>query len=62
MNLPPPSAYLFYTSGYPTKMYAWFKVLLITKYLMDTFTVKLAGELYLFLYPTSKVIEIYRSL
>ena len=43
-------------------MYACFQVLLITIYLMDTFTVKLAGELYLFLYRTSKVTELYRSL
>jgi hypothetical protein len=29
---------------------------------MDTYAVKLAGELYLFIYPTSKVIKLYRSL
>jgi len=43
-------------------MYACFKVLLITIYLMDTFTVKLAGELYLFVHTTYKVTEVYRSL
>jgi len=43
-------------------MYACFKVLLITIYLMDTLTVKMAAQLYLFLHPTSKVIELYRSL